>query len=131
VPGGEPAASSGPSSNGGGGDAAGGGLAGALASALAARKSKVSHSGKSCLYSIGHDHMLTNLQMTKMTRMIGKMLQGSNSKRTCFSQERSVFFGYQDREADGKSTNAYTTIRQLQSTTHAFERSSFKSYTGS
>ena len=43
VPGGEAAAPPPPSS--GGGDA-GGGLAGALASALAARKSKVSHSGK-------------------------------------------------------------------------------------
>lgn len=47
VPGGEPAAGS--SATGGGGDAAAaGGLAGALASALAVRKSKVSHSGK-CL----------------------------------------------------------------------------------
>jgi hypothetical protein len=52
VPGSEPAAPT-PGSSGGagtGGDAQGG-LAGALASALAARKSKVSHSGK-CLSSL-------------------------------------------------------------------------------
>ena len=49
VPGAEPAAPPLPSSSGGaaGGGDAQGGLAGALASALAARKSKVSHSGRS------------------------------------------------------------------------------------
>ena len=47
VPGGEPAAPPPPSSGGGGGDAQGG-LAGALASALAARKSKVANSGEFC-----------------------------------------------------------------------------------
>lgn len=53
VPGSEPAASA-PSAGGGaaaGGDAQGG-LAGALASALAARKSKVSHSGEYFLNAI-------------------------------------------------------------------------------
>lgn len=46
VPGAEAPASTSSGGGGGGGDAAQGGLAGALASALAARKSKVSHSGK-------------------------------------------------------------------------------------
>lgn len=46
VPGSEPAAGS--TASGGGDAAAAGGLAGALASALAVRKSKVSHSGKYC-----------------------------------------------------------------------------------
>lgn len=46
VPGAEAPASTSSGGGSGGGDAAQGGLAGALASALAARKSKVSHSGK-------------------------------------------------------------------------------------
>ena len=46
VPGSEAASAPSAATSGGGGDAAQGGLAGALASALAARKSKVSHSGK-------------------------------------------------------------------------------------
>lgn len=71
IPGGEPAASSPAPAAGGGGD--GGGLAGALANALAARKSKVSHSGKSGI-SILSKASSTDiiLQMMKMTRMIGR-----------------------------------------------------------
>jgi neural Wiskott-Aldrich syndrome protein len=46
VPGSEPAAPPPPSAGGAGGGDAQGGLAGALASALAARKSKVGNSGK-------------------------------------------------------------------------------------
>ena len=72
VPGSEPSASAPSASSGGGGDA-GGGMLGALASALAARKSKVSHSGES-LSTAGqrleiHADML---QTTRMTRMIGR-----------------------------------------------------------
>lgn len=90
VPGGEPAAST--STGGGGGDAAaGGGLAGALASALAARKSKVSHSGKFCLCSISSYRVLTIPQMTKTTRTIGRFLQRSDSKAYPFLVERGVF----------------------------------------
>ena len=50
-----------------------GGLAGALASALAARKSKVSHSGKCSVPQFG-SRPVTDLhvQMMKMTRMIGE-----------------------------------------------------------
>lgn len=58
VPGSEPAAGS--SASGGGGDAAaGGGLAGALASALAVRKSKVSHSGKFPFSVFDYEILLT------------------------------------------------------------------------
>ena len=63
VPGAEPAVPPPPSSAGGGGDAQGG-LAGALASALAARKSKVANSGECCLlYLFGNDRLLICLRM--------------------------------------------------------------------
>lgn len=74
VPGSEPAAPPPGASGGGGGGDAQGGLAGALASALAARKSKVSHSGK-CnsrrLDSLpGHETDRPS-QMTRKTTTIG------------------------------------------------------------
>lgn len=50
VPGGTSSGPSGSGAGSSGGAAADGGLAGALASALAARKSKVSHSGKCNLF---------------------------------------------------------------------------------
>ncbi|CAD0111112.1 unnamed protein product [Aureobasidium uvarum] len=89
VPGSEPPAPSGPSSGGGGGDAAGG-LAGALASALAARKSKVSHSGEFCLCFVDDGCMLTISQTTKMTRTTGRLLQERDSKASHSSKERGV-----------------------------------------
>jgi hypothetical protein len=38
------------------------------------------------------DHMLTIFQTTKMIRMIGRFLRGSNPKAHSFSQERSILF---------------------------------------
>ena len=71
VPGSEAAAAP-ASSSGGGGDAAQGGLAGALASALAARKSKVSHSGKLLsLSAVATRFKLILSQMTRKTMMTG------------------------------------------------------------
>lgn len=77
VPGSEPAAPPPGAPAGGGGDAAQGGLAGALASALAARKSKVSHSGEFCSFSLSllfpPRYDANNLlQMMRKTMMIGK-----------------------------------------------------------
>lgn len=75
VPGTESAAPPPPPSGGapGGGGDAGGGLAGALASALAARKSKVSHSGKSSLSEVDgvFGWRLMDLQMMRRMTMIG------------------------------------------------------------
>lgn len=74
VPGGEAAAPA-PGGAGGGDAAAGGGLADALASALAARKSKVSHSGKCFVFvAVGVD-VLTDfcLQMMRRVMMSGRL----------------------------------------------------------
>lgn len=76
VPGGETSSAVPPPSSGGGdgGDAAGG-LAGALASALAARKSKVSHSGESFIplfSSAVQLNVLTKMQMMRKTTMSGR-----------------------------------------------------------
>jgi len=70
VPGAEPpagAAGSGPATP--GGEA---GLAGALASALAARKAKVSHSGEYLSLFEGSDNVLIFVQMMSRIRMIGR-----------------------------------------------------------
>ena len=80
VPGAEPAAPPPPAAGGGGGGGEQGGLAGALASALAARKSKVSHSGKCSLpffhfcsaVSFGLSLLLG--QMMRRMMMIGKRM---------------------------------------------------------
>jgi len=80
VPGAEPAggASGGASGAATPGDA---GLAGALASALAARKSKVSHSGKYKHFSwIGQ--ILTCLQTMNPTKMIGKSVEFRRSDKS-------------------------------------------------
>lgn len=72
VPGNESSGPSAPASGGGGGGDAGGGLAGALASALAARKSKVSHSGKCNIDASSFTRAVANdFQMTRMTRTTG------------------------------------------------------------
>jgi hypothetical protein len=72
VPGAEPPAGA----SGGSGPATPGpdaGLAGALASALAARKAKVSHSGKCSSFFRGSGScMLTFAQTTSPTRMTGR-----------------------------------------------------------
>ena len=70
VPGQEAPAAS-PGAGGGGTPAPEAGLAGALASALAARKSKVSHSGEFCNTS-GIELLLTHTQMTKTITTIGE-----------------------------------------------------------
>ena len=76
VPGQEPASPA-PGAAAAGGGAAAGGMAGALASALAARKAKVSHSGELCPFSICDvlkDGRCTDgeVQMTRRMMMIGE-----------------------------------------------------------
>nr|POE59153.1 proline-rich protein las17 [Quercus suber] len=97
VPGTESAVAPAPSSGGGGGGDAQGGLAGALASALAARKSKVSHSGKfeTCiiLFAPKVDQYLPCAQTTRTMTMTGRVKAafGWNILYPLFVQEDEAY----------------------------------------
>lgn len=114
VPGAEPSAPPPPPSGGGGGDAQGG-LAGALASALAARKSKVSHSGKFSEYErrLVRGGLLTLLQMMRRMMMIGTKMDILRSEWCKVTESR-----YHSAGVHISSINACLSSLAFQSVSH-------------